>query len=114
MLRSIYFVQSLIYKINKIEAIVKRNQLFPILKGYAKQSERQRKQQGYRCLNISELISSEYYDDDKVICWQLAKGNVMMFKKIYETMDFMEVFELYILKLAVEFQEPPPVKERIL
>lgn len=101
-------------KQQRIELIIKSNQLFPILRGYAKQSERNKLRQGYKCLKINELISNDLYDDDKVICWQLAKGNVFQYKKIYETMDILEVFELYALKLAVEFNEPPPQKERYL
>lgn len=81
---------------------------------YSKDDIRYKRSQGYRCLGITDLLHENYINNEESICWGLSGGNISEFERLMTEKDIVELTELNTIKLAYDFQEPPPKKERIL
>jgi hypothetical protein len=46
----------------------------------------------------------------EIIAFQLAKS-ITEYERLYNEYDITDLFRLYTLKIALEFEEPPPIKD---
>lgn len=84
---------------NRIELITMR----PIF-SLSKQKSKKEKT-NWTLDKLLKISDEETLDDGKILCFQLAKGNLETFEKLYKTESPSYVYELLSLELATNYHE---------
>lgn len=98
-------------KLEYIGILKARNKVFPITKLFSRQNQDYKFRHGYKGIEFEDLVMEGLFDDFEIITWQLVKGELKEFERVYNEYDITEVFRLYTLKIAIDFEEPPPIKD---
>ena len=86
-----------------------RKKIFAVLRGDRNYYENELVKNKYRKpANISrqDLFRMGGEDGYKFICMDAANGDLRLYKEYYRKWRFKEVYELYIMRLVCNYQEP--------
>jgi hypothetical protein len=94
----------------KIRLLQSTNPYYRISKKYSNDNYGWKLRHGYKGINLNDLLSDKFYNDDVIVCWGLAKS-YKEFMRYYYKMPIYRVYYLYTLERAMSFEEPPPLKD---
>jgi len=92
-----------------INLYIERNPVFSHVSDGYKEWEQKEHGEGKWIVKITDLLSD--YNDEKIICWNVANGDYFAFKNLWEATDLKEVHRLNAMKLAVETEKSLEQKE---
>lgn len=98
----------------KIELLKNTHSILKVLKYDNKKIQYRRQKDGYKGIELQDLLQFEKFNfiEEMIICWTLANKNVFDYYRLMNGIGIYELYELYLMKLAIDYEEPMPERRK--